>query len=241
MGQWYITDTITMKKVFLLIGSLFLVASIMSVSCKKDKKDDGSFVVEAKNVIDDDYDIATVAGLVEGEEDEDEIASAPYKNNGFKMELPATVANKYLWMMNEEGDLDDIISDDNAKITTLYLAAMDSDKDYIGEFYYEDEGNDYYAAALYLYADRDFTIKGTIEEYYAEDDDYYNVKFDCTFKKGWNVIYYVEDNEWDESYTTKKPSDINLKWYLSGWDYDKTPSTSPKHKNAGFEKFRAVK
>ena len=241
MGQWYITDTITMKKVFLLIGSLLLVASIMSVSCKKDKDDGGSFVVEAKNVIGNDYDIATAAGLVEGEDDEDEIASAPYKNNGFKMELPATVANKYLWMMNDEGDLDGIISDNNAKITTLYLVAMDSDKDEIGEFYLEDESDDYYAGAIYMYADRDFTIKGTIEEYYEEDDDYYNVKLDCTFKKGWNVLYYVEDNGWDESYTTKKPSDINLKWYFYSWNYDKSPTISPKHKKAELERFRSVK
>ena len=198
-----------------------------------------AFVVTAKNVIGGSSDIATVAGLVEGEYDEGEIASAPYKNNGFELKLPATVANKYLWNINEDGEMDDMISDKNAKVTDLWIEALDSDKDYIGEFYYEDEGNDYYAAALYLYADRDFTIKGSIYEEW--DGDYYKMEWNCTFKKGWNILYMFEDNGWDEYYTTTKPSNVNLKWYFYGGDDGKTLSISPKHKKAGFEKFRAVK
>ena len=198
----------------------------------------GTFVIEAKNVIGGNSDIATAAGLIESAAtDAYEIASAPYKNSGFKLKVPATVANKHLWTMGEwfDGDLFNIISDKNAKVTFLWLEAKDRDDDYIGEFYLEDERNNYYAAVTYMYVDRNFTIKGTT--HYGNDA----TKWNCTLKKGWNIIYYVEDSKGGESISTTKPSGVNLKWYFyDGYDW-KTPPTSPKHKKAGFEKFRAVK
>jgi hypothetical protein len=112
---------------------------------------------------------------------------------------------------------------------------MDSDKDYLGEFYYDDEGDDYYAAVDYLYVDRNLTIKGT-----THDEDY-TTKWNCTLKEGWNVIYYFADSEWEDAISTTKPSGVNFIWNFWGDDGKKAPLTSPKHKNAGFDKFRAVK
>jgi len=68
--------------------------------------------------------------------------------------------------------------------------------------------------AEYWYVDRDVNVQGTQGDYgYAPD-----IKFDCSFKKGWNLVYvnYVR-GKYGESvvvvYSTQKPSNLTFGWF----------------------------
>jgi len=184
-----------------------------------------SFVIEAKGVIgDDDSDVVSVGAIVEGHDYDYEAGTAKYGKNGFKITLTSTVSNKYLTEVDDVID-EDVVSDKKAKISyPIWIDAYDEDDECIGEFYcYGDEWE-----IWYLYADRSFTAKGNI----------YSEEYDCSFKKGWNILYYY-DNGSVEKFSTKKPSGINFKWYYVD-DYSwKTPahkkqnfkSRSSKHSN----------
>ena len=207
-----------------------LAVSTMFFSCEEEETKKpavtNNFVIEATNVLGGSSDIATVRALEPISYDE--IASAEYKNNGFKMTLPKTMASKYLrYGASDYFDAPlNLVSDKNAKLATVELIAFNSTGDEFGEFYWEAETYSYYVSAGYVYADRDFTVKGT------DNSGSYEVKWDCTFKKGWNVLYWYEDSDsGDESYTTQKPSGVNLKWYFSSW-YDK---------NSGSRSLKSVK
>jgi hypothetical protein len=102
-------------------------------------------------------------------------------------------------------------------MTGVWIVAFDSDGDEIGEFWLADFAAE--VEAMYIYADRNFTVKG------YDCDDW---KWDCDFKKGWNTMYGDYSNE---LITTKKPTGSNLQWYFEDYyDCDKTPSMSPKQK-----------
>jgi hypothetical protein len=234
-----------MNERFLSLMSAVLIVMAAFASCDKDKNDSGGgsssdnpFLVTVKNVIGNDNDIATVAGLVDYEFKEHwvehyEVASTLYKNNGFEMKLPETVADEYLWDADEwfGEDVDKIISDNNARVTYLWIYAMDNDEDKLGEFWQRDESDNYYALSRYLYVDRSFILKGTT----YEEDEGYLVEWNCTFKKGWNIMYYFVNDKSEASITTKNPSGVNLKWYFDGGNDWKTPLMSLKHKKDSFE------
>ncbi|MCL2511087.1 MAG: hypothetical protein FWF09_03450 [Bacteroidales bacterium] len=213
-----------MKKVFLSICCMSLLAiSLISVSCNKDSKDSdngsgGSFVITAKNVIGDDDEIANVEAFVANYNGNIyKIASDQYKNNGFQLTLPATVPNESLWSMYELGCIDDLVNHTNAQTTIMGMLAFDGEGARIGSFWLADFESG--VLVSYLYADRNFSVKG------YDCDDW---KWDCTFKKGWNEVYYNH-----ELTTTQKPSGTNLQWCfmeLGSGDYLKTNPLLSYHK-----------
>jgi hypothetical protein len=180
-----------------------------------------SAVIEVTSVIGNTDNIATVKALIIVDEHPDgywigyNAASAPFKNGGFKLNLSTSaVPAKYLETAESEFCIEGsiIISNKNALVGVLTIVAYNSAGEeigeiYIGELYIEDE----YYWAEYIYADRDFTIKGVFK-----GEEYYD-KFDCSFKKGWNIIYGTsQKNENDEYFTTtQKPSEAKVKWYYS--------------------------
>lgn len=203
-----------MKKTFLNFG-LFLALGLTTAvfySCNKDDDNDGVTNggsvsrITATNVINGSTQIKTVKVLAywerEYDDGNDAIAQAPFTNNGFTLELPATVGAKYLFLISEEAPRGINISDENAKGLFLWdIRGYDGDDDEIGDFYLEEENgdNEYYTS--WFYSDRDVTIKG-------EDD---GEKYNVTLKKGWNVVY---DSYTDGSYslTSQKPSGVNYTW-----------------------------
>jgi hypothetical protein len=168
--------------------------------------DDGgdTFIIDAKNVVNGSAKIVTVKATVLGEYDDYIVASSEYKNNAFKLTL-STVPSRYLYdfMFGGNGV---VLSDENAKMAYLDVFALDNTMKPIGYFFLDDASGGENATD-YFYVDRNFTAKGT----YVNDDEIWQV--DCTFKKGWNTVYWV-----GTSLTTTKPSGINFKWvYYNSW------------------------
>ena len=54
----------------------------------------------------------------------------------------------------------------------------------------------------YIYSDRSFTAEGISE---------YGLEFDCSFNKGWNIMYRRKDFS---KITTKEPLNEKFKWYF---------------------------
>jgi len=185
-----------------------------------------ALVIDATVVNGNDYNskIAIVKAFVLGEYESYEAASGQYVNGGFKLNLPEIVSYTYL------NDLDYVlplyylegtISDPEAKMTDIRINAYDKSANYIGQFLCTDsyDGNNW---MFYVYVDRNVTIKG-YTSYYD-----YNV-YDCSFTKGWNIIYSGWNNGYYE-YTTKKPSGIDYKWhYYDGWKKSPGEKDKPQH------------
>jgi len=200
-------------------------------SCKKDssKSDDpadGASVI----TIEGNYSnkIATIRALAPVYYDDGDyeyshvIASGKYANGGFKLILPETISEECLRGFTDKfDDFDGTISDPQAKTGDIMIFSYDSKEGRIGRFsYMMDRNNDEeHGGAFYMYADRDFTIKGH-NTYYDDDYGYtsYCDEYDCSFTKGWNIMYGIANGYYEASYTTQKPPDVNFKW--SYWDYD---------------------
>ena len=231
-----------MKKTFFKFGLLALgLTTAVFNSCNKDDDDNSgnggnASKITATNVINGSTRITTVKALAYWESSNydygnDAIAQAPYKNNGFTLELPENVSSKYLDLLSEDAPSGVSISDENAKIFFLDdIRGYDEDENEIGDFYLEEENDDSEYYTSWMYADRDVTIKG-------EDD---GDKYDVNLKKGWNIIYesYTENSG---SLTSKKPSGINYSWnFYSNSDYRSVIATrnSVENKKSVFSKLQ---
>ena len=193
-----------LTKIFILLTTF-----IVFITCSKDEIRGNSSIIESKGAIGVDDDIAEVKAMIITGESEDgrswigyECGSSTFKNNGFKIKLCSTVPNQYLDNWDTDFFDEDFAtsSDRSAKMAVIGVIAYDSKGKEVGEFECYDEPNDCYA--FYVYADRKFTVKGEGTGYSC----------DCSFKKGWNVLYY-EDRPKEDVITTKKPSGVTLRWH----------------------------
>ncbi len=200
--------------------------------------------ITATNVINSSNQIATVKAEIYCETENDyghyALAQAQYKNNGFSLELPASVPTKYLEFIlgDSEEDMTGVtISDKTVKCAdTQYFTAYDKDDEEIGSLLYmstdfiDQDENSNGTVAMWIYVDKDVTINGEykhVDEYYNEEDI---TKFNnITFKKGWNIYYtslkYAYNQTTDKHvYTTtismQKTSGVTLKWYFESDDYN---------------------
>ena len=228
----------------LMTAAMVLMAAF--ASCSKDnnsKKDDpggggggGALEVNATVVDGNEYNgyIATAKAMMG---DYDAIASAKYANGGFKLNLPESVSAKYLYSIDDafdfEEDFEGTISDRKAKISETWLFAYDREDDEIGGFWWTNENEDVWA--FYVYVDRNLTIKGHESWYDSYENEYYYYEYDCSFTKGWNILYEVEKGRYEYLLTTKKPSGTTLKWYYEDWDWWKK---SPSDRQHPFSKMR---
>ena len=255
-----------MKSNFKKIG-LFLVlglATAVFYSCDEENNgskgggdNGGSNVskIAAANVINGSTQITTVKAIAYWESGNnygyDAIAQTRYANNGFTLELPSTVAAKYLELIFEEAPQGVSVSDENAKMLFLDdLRGYDEDEKEIGDFYLEKENDNSEYYTSWFYVDRDVTIKGEVRDMY---DDYEDIdKFDLTLKKGWNVIYdsYVRNynsstkNVYVYSLTSKKPSGVNYSWvFYDNEDYKsaQAPARSVENTKSVFSKLKENK
>ena len=158
----------------------------------------GKFIINATNVQGDDSNVTTVKAVIDNFEHT--VASAPYQNHGFQLELTETISAEYLENIVAVfiGGL--YISERNAK-TNFFQISGYSTNGYIGNFYMLDT----HVNVMFFYVDRDVIVKGY--------DD--NFTYDCSLKKGYNVVYVVFDDQ-KVLQTTTKPANANFKWRYNG-------------------------
>ncbi len=250
---------------WLTLATVLFVAFSFA-SCEKDDEDENSdgggsvSSITASNVVNSVSEISVVKAEIYWEDNnyvgqEDVIAETLYKNSSFTLDLPASVPAKYLepfWDEEDEEEMDGITVSDKT-VNALFeveLGAYDKDDEKIGEFHYQsasDDEEEYeYCGAMWVYVDKDVTVKGQskdVDEYYNEE---YITNYNLTLKKGWNIFYFTETYSYNEStekekYTStisnQKPSGVTLKWYFEDYsDYGyksatlKSAKSSPEKK-----------
>ena len=162
-----------------------------------------------------------------------EFARGNWKNGGFTIELPETLAPDYLYSFIDNNGILDVpatlsISNKNVKLTTTEFLGDDKNGKTITQFFpfkiEEDRAN----YAFLTFVDSDVTISGYIEgsvaisEFDEEKDAniWYiwqkNTFYSIEWKKGWNVWYLSSsissaERIKTEQWTTSSVSE--LKWY----------------------------
>jgi hypothetical protein len=203
-----------MKKRFLNFYLLFVVGVTATafISCKSNEPDEpdnkDAFVIRATNVLNasNEIDIVTAEDWYSG----GVIAEAPFRNNGFVLNLPQELPAKHTRLIKDEfayefhsliSGLNEgkiIISDENAKcfLLDIYFEAYDKNNNNIGWFslgYRQDIETDTelhltLCSAQWIYADRDVTVK--IKENAFRFNFCSDVDVELNLKKGWNTAYF---------------------------------------------------
>jgi hypothetical protein len=186
---------------------------------QKSGGDGNPFVINAANVIGGNSDIITVKAIIYSD-GEYVLVSDKYENNGFILNLPAIVSDKYLYNLAEglyKAGFKGTISDTKAKMGASVIWAYNIEGERIGLFVMGDMTNA--ITSNYMYADRNLTIKGYID---IDDDDFVRIEYDYSLKKGWNTVYQISQVYTPYALsTTQKPSNADLKWYYFDGDYYK--------------------
>ena len=128
--------------------------------------------------------------------------SAKFENGGFELNLPATIPDEYLSLSSNillyEDDI--LLSDIHAKNTLVTIAAHNSDEANIGGFGISSGKWN----MGFMYADRNYTEKGVSKG---------GLEYDCSYKKGWNIVYWYWDGT-NSKKTTQKPENEKFKCYF---------------------------
>ena len=232
-----------MKKLFNYLLIAIMAIAMAFTACNNNNNDDdddplppsggtgsgaiSSLIIDAQNVINGNNNIATVKVIADWEENDDwkdyEVISAKFENNGFKFTLKSELPKQCLYYPCYESYIE--VSDRNAQLGWVGLSAFNVSGREIGEFYLYEETYSGYTEALFVYASKNVTLKGT-----EKDEGYYYdyvIETDCSLKKGWNMVYYSEQEGYDavndkyiykELLTTQKPAGANLRWHFYGYD-----------------------
>ena len=192
-----------MKKYYYNILTVLLAISTLFIACKKNEYIDLS-IIEVDNAKGNTSHIVTVKAVADFQSFNsygDVIATSPY-NNGFLITLPKILSDKYL-----HTDESKVLSNPKAKFGSIVLLAYNDKDILIGIFMLKGEnGNISIENAQHIYADRKCSLKGEIGV------GFFAAKYNCSFKKGWNLLYSIDDHSGSITFTTQKPSDINLNW-----------------------------
>jgi hypothetical protein len=162
------------------------------------------------------------------------IAEAPFRNNGFALQLPETVPNNFLFLFNNEFEDSDItVNPANARGTALErLEAFNAAGNEIGWLYYADF--DWYSenhpnvrnSAFWLFVDRDVTITG--EESSDEwEGNIWIESWNLNLRRGWNIVYERltittagNTTTYTNTFTSQRPSGVNFSWRFSADDVE---------------------
>ncbi|MDR1340600.1 MAG: hypothetical protein LBK58_11195 [Prevotellaceae bacterium] len=218
-----------MKRNFLMMAfvSLFTVVALCSCNKDEDENDDkgGNGVIQNNTVtavVENGASYNSKIDLVEAVtySNDDKLitlASAPYTNGGFTLNLPASLGAQYLEpLFDEEDEIPDgvTVSNPNVKTGEAILDAYKSDS-YVGSFYH---GNGDWEGEL-IYVDGDVSISGSGTETwtYGEGTEYEETytntyRYNCNLRKGWNIMYEKRTEKDSYEYTTQAPA--NVKWYF---------------------------
>ena len=202
--------------------AIFLVVALCAtflVSCEKDDDiggNEGSVSKIVATNVNIPVETATIKAHSGSYYDSDVIAQTPYnKNNGFTLELPASLSANYLRPISSIIVNEDIIqffsiSDKTVRWCWLGdIVAYDSDDRRICDLEYIGENDYIFCDGLWLYVNKDVVIKGTHEDHWG-----YVTTIDLNLKKGWNTCYRWEDDYSAKTdfFTSKKPSGLNFAW-----------------------------
>jgi len=141
------------------------------------------------------------------------LKTAAFSNEKFRIDLPETVSDNYLYKFDSRFSPGVVVSNPDALMSSeIGLVCYDGsgeNANRIGWFVFRNEAE---TAVLSLtYAKSDFTIKGEHSE--QDGDRTNNFKFDLSLKKGWNKIYLVNTlSTRTESYSMVEPA--GLSWYF---------------------------
>ena len=167
--------------------------SMAFVACKKDEVD-SSRVIDAKSVFSSVEFNSVKALLPELGGSVTTLSTANYKNNSFKLTLPKTVSE------------DALAGDVNGKLGIISFGAFRDNM--VGALYLVDNAKKIQVS--YIYANKDFKVNATFID--EENPEAAPQNWNCSFVKGWNMVYLkVRAGEVDV--TTTKPSGVNLQWY----------------------------
>ena len=192
-----------------------LIAAMLFVSCNDDddKKDDETLTSIEATVSGVPSEVKDVRLILHSEDVSQVLKNVEFSAGKFKIELPQTVPDEYLFKFNVSFRPGVVISDPNALVSwEISLNGFDGSSENanrIGWFFYRNQAN---TARLFLaYANSDFSIIG---EYSEEDDgNTNNFKFDMRFKKGWNKLFLVyTPSTRTESWSMIEPA--GLTWYF---------------------------
>ena len=205
------------KRFFVVLVAVILTG--VFAACDKDSSDGGSSdgngggggsasVIEVKKVENVYDDVATVKAVIGPYGNLYTCGTSKFEKNGFKINLSANVPEQYLLnsqvmeIFNDYG----VASDESALLEIAGIWAYDNKGEDLGDFYYRGESEKFSYDAYYVYASKEFTAKGEAN----------GGTIDCSFKKGWNILYYYADDKGEEyGMTTTKPAGATFKWYYS--------------------------
>ena len=106
----------------------------------------------------------------------------------------------------------------NAKVASGSFYVYNNSGTQTGEIYSEGTGSTSWYEAIYVYSDSDVSYSGSY------NNNGYVTNVDITFKKGWNVYYFVTDfadNNYSSKLTSTKPGDLS-------WTYGYKTKKAPR-------------
>ena len=213
-----------MKTTFLKLGLLLTIsfAIIIFTSCSCDELNPtDNFVIRATNVYGNTNDIISVRiGIYSGFTGYvATITKTPFHNNGFTLQLPATISDNFLSPIIGNFPYNAIIrGNPNARWQqSIELVALNENGNGIGRIYLVggiDIGNRFGTYARWLYVDSDFSVVGSGE--------FYGVRrvVNIDLKRGWNIVYETlsfDNDVFVHTMTSQRPSGMFF-WTFSSWE-----------------------
>jgi len=211
-----------MKKSILSIGLLLAVsfAVVSFTSCSSRKPN----VIRAENILGSTRFVESVRIIREIEPTSTGrriqlLAIAPLENNGFRLNLPLILPDKWLFPLDEfiEEAEGITISDKDARVYMLFreLSGWDNYGRIYGDFRLRVDDDRFWIETMWIYADRNVSITGEI-------NGEFNEEYSLNLKRGWNRAYIINDSV-NETHlmTTQRPADANFQWrflFRSGSD-----------------------
>ena len=162
----------------------------------------------------------TSYGEVDGKK-EYVVAEADFKNDGFTINLPATLDAKYLIPIEELiGTSTITISNKSANVSTFVtgIGGFNSVNEQIFVFGNAKEDDNTMSAMSWIYADGDVSISGNFTRPGHWDT---NFTYSLNLTKGWNVAYVTEREDDDEEatyYVITSSTVSGLKWFGEEWE-----------------------
>jgi hypothetical protein len=222
-----------MRKNFLMMALVSLFTVVAFSSCSKDedngngdssKIEDNKLTVAVEDGASYNSKIDLVKVEIGGDYSSDgvwsahTVATAPYSNGGFTLNLPESVDARYLYDMDDEEGI--TVSNRSALIGTVRFAAYKSDAR-AGYIYCGTASGEW--EAMLVYANADVSITGVSTE--TDNDEgrsfTYRQKYNAHLKRGWNMVYEKETvtgNVKDYEVTTTAPA--GMKWYVGYYGND---------------------
>jgi len=210
-----------MKKTIFLAA--ILIAALGFTGCGGSDKNGGSLKIDAKvenganynNLVDE----VRAVGYINwsGGKEDIIIATAPYKNGGFKITLPKKIDDRlleYYYDMFSEVPYC-TVSNKDVKSTAIEEFQAFKNDSLVGRFYCVYKSPNTTVSCFYLFVDDDCKVSGSFSQT-GGDGTIVEFIVDLNLKKGWNTTYYIVIKRVGIAtieLTTKKPA-FDLVWYF---------------------------